>query len=157
MAEILIIYFSKTGNTEKMAHLVAEGVKAEGAAVEVKKVEETSVDELLDAKGIIIGSPTYFGTMAAEIKSFLDASVKHFSKLKGKIGAGFSSSALIGGGNETTVLAILKAFLIHGMIVQGETDGGHYGPVAIGAPDKRCGEECKKLGQKVAKLVKGLD
>ena len=157
MSKILIIYFSKTGNTEKMAQLVAEGVKAEGVAVEVKKVEETSVDQLLDAKGIIIGSPTYFGTMAAEIKSFLDESVKHFGKLKGKIGAGFSSSALIGGGNETTVLAILKAFLIHGMIVQGETEGGHYGPVAIGAPDKRCGEECKKLGQKVAKLVKRSD
>jgi len=157
MAEILIIYFSKTGNTEKMAHLVAEGVKAEGVAAEVKKVEDTSVDELLDVKGIIIGSPTYFGTMAAEIKSFLDESVKHFGKLKGKIGAGFSSSALIGGGNETTVLAILKAFLIHGMIVQGETEGGHYGPIAIGAPDKRCGEECKKLGQKVAKLMKRLD
>ncbi|KPJ58949.1 MAG: flavodoxin [Deltaproteobacteria bacterium DG_8] len=157
MSKILIIYFSKTGNTERMAHLVAEGVKGEGVAVEVKKVANASVDELLDAKGIIIGSPTYFGTMAAEIKSFLDESVKHFGKLKGKIGAGFSSSALIGGGNETTVLAILKALLIHGMIVQGETEGGHYGPVAIGAPDKRCSEECKKLGQKVAQLVKRLD
>jgi len=157
MAKILIIYFSKTGNTEKMAKLVAEGVKGEGVAVEVKKVEDASVDELLDAKGIIIGSPTYFGTMAAEIKSFLDESVKHFGKLKGKIGAGFSSSALIGGGNETTVLSILKAFLIHGMIVQGETEGGHYGPVAIGTPDKRCSEECKKLGQRVAQLVKRLD
>jgi NAD(P)H dehydrogenase (quinone) len=156
MAEILLIYFSKTGNIEKMTHLVAEGVKAEGVSVEVKKVADVSVDELLDAKGIIIGSPTYFGTMAAEIKSFLDESVKHFGKLKGKVGAGFSSSALIGGGNETTVLSILKAFLIHGMIVQGETEGGHYGPVAIGAPDKRCGEECKKLGQKVAQLVKKL-
>jgi len=157
MAEILIIYFSKTGNTEKMAHLVAEGVKGEGVEGEVKRVEDVSVDELLDAKGIILGSPTYFGTMAAEIKSFLDKSVKHFGKLNGKIGAGFSSSALIGGGNETTVLSILKALLIHGMIVQGETGGGHYGPVAIGAPDKRCDEECKKLGQKVAKLVKRLN
>jgi len=156
MSKILIVYFSKTGNTERMAHLVAEGVKAEGITVEVKKVNEVKVDELLDAKGIIIGSPTYFGAMAAEIKSFLDESVKHFGKLKGKVGAGFSSSALIGGGNETTVLSILKAFLIHGMIVEGNTDGGHYGPVAIGAPDERCGEECKGLGQRVAQLVKRL-
>ena len=156
MAEILIIYFSKTGNTEKMARSVAEGVKEEGMHVEVKKVEDASVDDLLDAKGIIIGSPTYFGTMAAEIKSFLDESVKHFGKLTGKIGASFSSSALVGGGNETTVLSILKALLIHGMIIQGETSGGHYGPVAIGAPDKKSEEECKKLGQKVANLVKRL-
>ncbi len=156
MSKILIVYFSKTGNTERMAHLVAEGVKAEGITVEVKKVNEVKVDELLDAKGIIIGSPTYFGAMAAEIKSFLDESVKHFGKLKGKVGASFSSSALIGGGNETTVLSILKAFLIHGMIVEGNTDGGHYGPVAIGAPDERCGEECKGLGRRVAQLVKRL-
>ena len=156
MAEILLIYFSKTGNTEKMTHLVAEGVKAEGVSVEVKKVADVSVDELLDAKGIIVGSPTYFGTMAAEIKSFLDESIKHFGKLKGKVGAGFSSSALIGGGNETTVLDILKALLIHGMIVEGNTDGGHYGPVAIATPDERCGEECKKLGQRVSQLVKRL-
>ena len=156
MSKILIVYFSKTGNTEKMAHLVAEGVKAEGITVEAKKVNDVNVDELLDAKGIIIGSPTYFGAMAAEIKSFLDESVKHFGKLNGKVGAGFSSSALIGGGNETTVLSILKACLIHGMIVEGNTDGGHYGPVAIGAPDERCGEECKRLGRRVAQLVERL-
>jgi NAD(P)H dehydrogenase (quinone) len=156
MAEVLVIYFSKTGNTEKMAHSVAEGVKGEGVSIEVKKVADVSVDELLDAKGIIIGSPTYFGTMAAEIKSFLDESVAHFGKLTGKVGACFSSSALIGGGNETTLLSILQALLIHGMIVQGETAGGHYGPVAIGAPDNKCSEECKKMGQKVAQLVKKL-
>ena len=156
MSKILIIYFSKTGNTEKMAQAVAEGVKGEGVTVEVKKVKDVKVDELLDASGIIIGSPTYFGTMAAEIKSFLDESVKHFGKLKGKVGAGFSSSALIGGGNETTVLDILKALLIHGMIIEGSTDGGHYGPVAIGAPDERCSRECKKLGQRVSQLVKKL-
>ena len=156
MLKILIIYFSKTGNTEKMAQAVAEGVKGEGGTVEVKKVKDAKVDELLDASGIIIGSPTYFGTMAAEIKSFLDESVKHFGKLKGKVGAGFSSSALIGGGNETTVLDILKALLIHGMIVEGNTDGGHYGPVAIGAPDERCSRECKKLGQRVTQLAKKL-
>jgi len=157
MSKILIIYFSKTGNTERMAQLVAEGAKGEGVVVEVKKVANTSVDELLDAKGIIIGSPTYFGTVAAEIKSFLDESVKHFGKLKGKVGAGFSSSALIGGGNETTILTILKALLIHGMIIQGEAEGGHYGPAAIGAPDEKCSKECKKLGQRVAQLVKRLD
>ena len=60
MSEILVIYFSETGNTEKMAHSVAEGVKAEGVAVEVKKVADASVDELLDTKGIIIGSPNLF-------------------------------------------------------------------------------------------------
>ena len=77
-------------------------------------------------------------------------------KLEGKVGAGFASSGMLGGGNETTVLSILEALLIHGMIVQGDTGGGHYGPVAIGAPDERGTEECRKLGQKVARLVKKL-
>jgi len=156
MSEILVIYFSETGNTEKMAHSVAEGVKAEGVTVEVKKVADASVDELLEVKGVIIGSPTYFGAMAAQVKSFLDKSVKHFGKLEGKVGAGFASSGMLGGGNETTVLSILEALLIHGMIVQGDTGGGHYGPVAVGAPDERGTEECKKLGQKVARLIKKL-
>ena len=156
MSTVLIIYFSKTGNTEKMAHCVAEGVSIEGVEPVLKTVGAASVDELLKADGVIFGSPTYFGTMAAEIKLFLDESVKHFGKLNGKIGAGFSSSALLGGGNETTVLDILKALLIHGMIIQGTTEDGHYGPVALGAPDESSREACKKLGQRVARLVKKL-
>ena len=157
MSRVLIIYFSKTGNTERMARLVGEGVSAEGVEPVLKKVGTASVDDLLSADGVIFGSPTYFGTMAAEIKSFLDASVKHFGKLNGKIGGAFSSSALLGGGNETTVLDILKALLIHGMIIQGTTEGGHYGPVALGAPDQTSTEACRKLGQRVARLVKKMN
>jgi NAD(P)H dehydrogenase (quinone) len=156
MTKILIIYFSQTGNTEKMAYSVAEGVREEGVEPQVKKVQEAAVDDLLDVDGIVIGSPTYFGAMAAEMKSFLDQSVVHFNRLKGKIGGAFASSALLGGGNETTVLAILQALLIHGMIVEGTTEGGHYGPVALGSPDQRSTEECKQLGRRVARLAKKL-
>ena len=157
MLRILIIYFSKTGNTEQMARVVAEGVSSVGVEPVLKKVGTASVDDLLSADGVIFGSPTYFGTMAAEIKSFLDESVKHFGKLNGKIGGAFSSSALLGGGNETTVLDILKALLIHGMIIQGTTEEGHYGPVALGSPDQTSSEACRKLGQRVASLVKKLN
>ncbi len=157
MLRILIIYFSKTGNTEQMARVVAEGVSSVGVEPVLKKVGTASVDDLLSADGVIFGSPTYFGTMAAEIKSFLDESVKHFGKLNGKIGGAFSSSALLGGGNETTVLDILKALLIHGMIIQGTTEEGHYGPVALGSPDQTSSEACRKLGHRVASLVKKLN
>jgi len=156
MTKILIIYFSQTGNTEKMAYAVAEGVREERVEHQVKKVQEASLDDLLDVEGIVIGSLTYFGTMAAEMKSFLDQSVVHFNRLKGKVGGAFASSALLGGGNETTVLAILQALLIHGMIVEGTTEGGHYGPVALGPPDQRSTEECKQLGRRVARLAKKL-
>ena len=124
--------------------------------VQVKKVEETAPEELLKADGIIVGSPTYYGSMAAEIKELFDRSVKFHGQLEGKIGAAFSSAANIGGGNETTIMDILKAFLIHGMVVQGDSEGDHYGPVAIGPPDSRASAQCKKLGQKVATLVKKI-
>ena len=156
MAKVLVVYYSRTGNTEKMAKLVGEGVKKEGMGVEVKKVEETKPEELLKADGIIIGSPTYYGSMAAELKELLDKSVKFHGQLEGKVGAAFSSAANIGGGNETTIMDILKAFLIHGMVVQGDSEGDLYGPVAIGAPDSRATSQCRKLGQKVATLVKKL-
>ena len=153
MAKVLIVYYSSTGNTAKMAQAVAEGVKQEGMDVEVKKVEKTKAEDLLEPEGIIIGSPTYYGGPAAKIKELLDESVKFHGKLEGKIGGAFSSSANIGGGNETTIMDIIKAFLIHGMIVQGTSEGDHYGPVAIGAPDKRAIAQCKRLGQRVARLA----
>jgi len=156
MAKVLVVYYSRSGNTEAMARLIAEGAKAEGIEVECKKVEDTTIDDLLAVDGIVMGSPTYYGTMAAEIKKLLDDSVKYHGKLEGKVGAAFSSSGGVGGGNETTVMDITRALIIHGMIVQGEPSGDHYGPVAVGKPDERSSKECKKRGARVARLVKRL-
>jgi NAD(P)H dehydrogenase (quinone) len=154
MAKILIIYYSRSGNTQKMAELIAEGVKKESLIAEVKPVGETHADDLVKVEAIIIGSPTYYGTMSAEIKKLFDDSVKFHGKLDGKIGAAFASSANIGGGNETTILDILNAMLIHGMIIQGDPQGDHYGPVSIGAPDSRVEKQCVRFGQRIAQLVK---
>ena len=154
MPKVLIVYYSRTGNTEKMAQYIAEGVQREGVEVEVKRVEDTRPEDLLEADGIAMGSPTYYGTMAAELKKLLDESVKYHRKLDGKVGAAFASSAQLGGGNETTVLDIVNALLIHGMVVQGDPQGDHYGPVSIGAPDGRAAEECRRRGRRVAQLVK---
>lgn len=154
MARVLVIYYSKTGNTKRMAESIAEGVKKESMEAIIKAVKDVNVDELLKYEAIIIGSPTYYGTMAAELKQLLDDSVKFHGKLDGKIGAAFSSSANIAGGNETTILDILNAMLIHGMIIHGDPQGDHYGPVAIGEPDARASRECVRLGSRVAQLVK---
>ncbi|MFA5410393.1 MAG: flavodoxin domain-containing protein [Candidatus Omnitrophota bacterium] len=156
MAKALIIYYSATGNTKKMAEAIAEGIKKEQVEATVKDVQDTKAEELLKYEAIIIGSPTYYGTMAAQIKKLLDESVKFHGRLDGKIGAAFSSSANIAGGNETTILDILNAMLIHGMIIQGDPQGDHYGPVAIGAPDNRATRECVRLGQRIAELAKKL-
>jgi NAD(P)H dehydrogenase (quinone) len=88
MAKILIVYDSKTGNTEAMAKAVTKGVKKTGKIeVTVKKAEETTNKDLLGADGIIMGSPTYFGQMSAKLKAVVDESVKIHGELTGKVGA----------------------------------------------------------------------
>ena len=154
MPKVLIIYYSRSGNTEKMAELIADGVKREkDIKVEVKDVQEVKVKDLLDVDGIVIGSPTYYGSMAAEIKKLIDDSIKFHGKLEGKVGGAFSSSGSVAGGNETTIMDILKSLLIHGMVIQGSPKGDHYGPVAIGEPDDRSKKLCIEYGQRIAKLV----
>jgi NAD(P)H dehydrogenase (quinone) len=153
MAKVLIIYHSRTGNTEKMAQAVAYGAKEEGAKVTLKRAIKTKPEDLLKPDGIIIGSPVYYGTMAAEVKKLFDDSVKYHKKLEGKVGGAFSSSGGIAGGNETTVLDILKSMLIHGMIIKGSPAENHYGPTAVGAPDERSLENCRRLGKEVAQLA----
>ena len=91
--------------------------------------------------------------MAADIKKLIDDSVKHHGALNGKVGGAFASSGGPGGGNETTVLDILRALLIHGMVIKGDPEGDHYGPIAVGAPDDRSAQECHKLGRAVATLA----
>jgi NAD(P)H dehydrogenase (quinone) len=156
MTTVFILYHSRSGNTEEMAKTVEEGVKSEGVKVVRKKVNRATLKDLLMSDGVILGSPTYYGTMASEMKAFLDKSVRIHGKLEGKVGATFSSGGGLGGGVETTVLDMVKALLIHGMIIQGDPWGSHYGTVSIGKPNAAAKKECKKLGEKVARLVKRL-
>jgi len=139
-----------------MAEKIHEVFQREGLETDLKTVMEIRVEELLQYDCIVMGSPTYYGTMAWEMKKMIDESVKFHGKLKGKVGGAFSSAANIGGGNETTILDILGAMLIHGMVVQGDPKGDHYGPVSIGAPDDRVFRCCERLAQDLAVLTKKL-
>ena len=156
MAKVLVVYYSRSGNTEKMAKLIASHLKNHGVEVTLKKVQNAKPEDFKEVDGIIIGSPTYYGSMAAEMKKLLDDSVKLHGRLDGKVGAAFSSAANTAGGNETTVLSILNAMLIHGFIIQGNPQGSHYGPVAIGAPDDRAEKECVRLAERFDALLKRL-
>ena len=154
MARILVVYYSRTGNTKQMAQYIEAGVKEiRAATVACLSVDQVKAGDLLGYDGIIIGSPVYYGTMAAELKRLIDESVAHHGELSGKVGGAFASSANVGGGNETTVLDLLKALLIHGMIIPGSAEGDHYGPVSIGKPDERAKSECQRLGRIVAELT----
>ena len=156
MPKIGVSYYSRSGNTQKMAEFVSQGVKEEGVEVELKRIEDTTLEDLLGWDGIIVGSPTYYGGAAAPIKDLFDRSDKYHGRLEGKVGGAFASSTNIGGGNETTILSLLQMMLIHGMIIQGSFEGDHYGPVSIEEPDERVRVQCKALGRKIARLVKKL-
>jgi NAD(P)H dehydrogenase (quinone) len=157
MASILVTYYSRSGNTARMAEAIAEGAReVAGVTVDLKPCDQVSPDDLLQYDGIIMGSPVYYGTMAAELKTLIDESVGHHTKLEGKVGGAFASAGVFGGGVETTVVDILRALMIHGMVVKGDPRGNHYGPVAIGAPEEAARGECLRWGRSLAELTRKL-
>jgi len=156
MAKAIVIYYSRSGNTKTMAEIIAKAMNDEGLHTDCKSVDKVKAEQLLDYDAIVIGSPTYYGQMAGPIKELIDETVSFHGKLEGKIGGAFSSAANIGGGNETTVMGIIGALLIAGLIVQGDSQGDHYGPVSIGRPDDRVQKQCKRRGQRIAQLTKKL-
>lgn len=153
MPKGLVIYYSKSGNTKAMATVIAGAMEKSGLPTKCKSVTDIKINELLDADAIVVGSPTYYGRAAAPIAQFFDESVSKHGKLDGKVGAAFSSSANTGGGNETTICGINNMLLIHGLIVQGDPQGDHYGPVSIGKPDERVQNQCVRRGQRIAELT----
>jgi NAD(P)H dehydrogenase (quinone) len=156
MAKGLVVYYSRSGNTKQMAEVIAKAMNDADLLTECKPVAEVKNEDLLGADAIVIGSPTYYGHAASQIQQMFDGSVNQHGKLDGKVGAAFSSSVNIGGGNETTIMGIIESMLIHGMIVQGDPQGDHYGPVSIGKPDERVISQCTRRGQRIAKLTKKL-
>ena len=108
MAKALIIYDSATGNTEKMARAIGQGIKQAGVAVEIKKVTDTSLEDMVSANAIVLGSPTYFGNMSGNMKAFIDRTEKLYpTGLKNRIGAAFVSAAAISDGCETALLSLI--------------------------------------------------
>lgn len=157
MVKILIVYDSGTGNTEKMAIAVAEGAQNIGnIKVELKHVNQTTLEDLLEADGVIFGSPTYYGNVSAKIKSLIDESIKIHGQLEGKVGAAFTNSGGTASGAETTLVSIIQAMLIHGMIVQGRSRTEHYGAAATGSPNQDELQSCRNIGERTAKLLSRL-
>jgi NAD(P)H dehydrogenase (quinone) len=141
MTKVLVLYYSSYGHIEKMAESVAAGAREGGAVVTIKRVPElvpedvakqmhfkldqaapiATVDELPNYDAIIVGVPTRFGNMPAQMKNFLDqtGSLWFGGKLIGKVGSAFSSSATQHGGQESTILSTHTVLLHHGMVIVG--------------------------------------
>jgi len=156
MAKAIVIYYSRSGNTKEMAEIITKAMNEADLPTECKAVNDVNAEDLLNYDAIVVGSPTYYGHMAGPIKQLFDDIVSFHGKLDGKVGAAFTSSANIGGGNETTIMGIIEAMLIAGCVVQGDPQGDHYGPVSIGKPDERVRRQCMRRGRRIAELTKKL-
>ena len=156
MAKGIVVYYSRSGNTKKMAEIIAESMGNSGLKTDCKSVDQIKPTDLFGYDAIVVGSPTYYGGMAAPLKQMFDDLVGSHGKLDGKVGAAFSSAANIGGGNETTIMGIIEAMLICGLVVWGDPQGDHYGPVSIGQPDDRVRQQCQRRGQRIAELTKKI-
>ncbi|MHC4259206.1 MAG: flavodoxin family protein [Planctomycetota bacterium] len=156
MAKGIVVYYSRSGNTKEMAEIIAKAMNEAKLPTECKAVDKVAADDLRNYDAIVVGSPTYYGHMAAPIKHLFDETVTFHGRLDGKVGGAFSSAANIGGGNETTIMGIIEAMLISGMVVAGDPQGDHYGPVSIGKPDGRVRGQCERRGQRIAELTKKL-
>ena len=159
--KVLVLYFSKSGNTRKLAEAIALGVEdVDGVECVMRKTDEVTKDNFVEAQGIIAGSPVYFGVMAAELKKVFDDFVGVRKKMDGKIGAAFTTSGDPTGGKETTMMSIIQALLIYGMVITGDPMDatGHYGTACVGAPDEETAENGRKLGRRgevMAEILRG--
>jgi NAD(P)H dehydrogenase (quinone) len=154
--KILVLYYSKGGNTRKLAEAVAEGAGSiNGVEAILKTTEDVAKDDFLEADGIVAGSPVYFGLLAADLKRIFDEFVSVRRKMEGKVGAAFATSADLSGGKETTMMSIIQAMLIYGMVIVGDPMDatGHFGTACVGAPDAAAVENGRKLGRRVAETA----
>ncbi len=165
--KILIVYHSVFGNTKTLAESIAAGAQSAGAEVKLTPIAEADPRELVNYDGLILGCPTRFGTVSSELKAFMDRTgyVWKQGQLVNKIGAAFTTSNTLHGGQETALLTIHYFLFNHGMIVVGvpptihETDyaGSYYGASARTVDGKTPPTDDDKkvafeLGKRVAEL-----
>src|SRR4030066_1300149 len=154
--QVLILYYSKGGNTKRLAEEVAKGVESTGLKALLKNTAEVTKDDFLESAGIIAGSPVYFGVMAWELKKVFDDFVSTRKKMEDKIGSAFATGGHHTGGKETTIMSILQSMLIYGMIIVGDpmSASGHYGVACLGRPEENSLRDAFKQGARVAELRK---
>ena len=196
MSEILIVYYSRTGNVAQLARLIARGVEeVPGMRARLRSVPpvapvtETAAPpvpqdgapyatnaDLRECAGVILGSPTRFGNMAAPLKHFIDSTGAEWASgtLVGKPAAAFTATGTLHGGQEATLLTMLLPLLHHGALIVGlpfteaalhTTRGGGtpYGASHVSGPeaDRAIDEEARvlarALGRRVATLAAKLE
>lgn len=157
--DLLIIYTSKNGRTGSMVEPIRQGIIDGGASATVRTVQEVRWDEMLAAKGIIVGTPVRFGDVDWQIKRLFDvtASQDYPGPLSDKVGGAFSGGGRPGSGAELALLSMLHILLNHGMVIQGNAHSSHYGPVALSESSRdEIVATCNAWGRHWADLVQRL-
>jgi len=200
--KVLVVFYSMYGNTAKLAKAVAEGARqVENVEVSLRQVEElmpkeiieanermkqvkkeledipiATNEDLVEADGIVFGTPTRYGNMCAQMKQFIDKTGGLWAegKLINKVAGVFTSTGTLHGGQETTIITSMIPLLHHGMIIVGipyseqrlfslETGGGSpYGASSISGPNadrpptENDLEIAKTLGRRVAEIAKKI-
>ncbi len=154
---ILIVYYSFTGNTEKMAKAVAEGAqKIPGVNVITRTIDKVTETELKHADAVLLGSPTYYGNMAGQMKSFIDDWwLKYKISLVNKVGGAFSTGGDQTGGKEHVIHSLVIAMMNAGMILVGPLEGpfGLAGASALDPVDEKALKEARSLGEHAASVA----
>jgi len=184
VSEILVLYYSRYGATEKMAQHVARGIEevpgmqarlrtvpavstvceATEDSIPMQGAPYASVDDLRECAGLALGSPTRFGNMAAPLKYFIDGTGSLWlgAELAGKPAAVFTSTSSLHGGQETTLLSMMLPLLHHGMLLTGipysETDLLHTdaGGTPYGASHLAGTDSKKPLTEAEQRLCRAL-
>jgi len=195
MADILVLYYSQSGHVLSMAEQIARGIEnVDGCTARLRTVPEISTvceatedsipeqghlyashDDLKQCDGLVLGSPTRFGNMAAPLKYFIDktSDVWLSGSLIGKPAAVFTSTGSLHGGQETTLISMMLPLMHHGMMMLGlpysestlmtTTDGGTpYGASHLAGNNNHLplsdneAQLCRALGQRIAETAKAL-
>jgi NAD(P)H dehydrogenase (quinone) len=153
MTKVLVLYYSSYGHIEQMADAVAEGARAGGAEVDIRRVPETAPKEVIEAAhfktdtahpviegpdalaeydAIVVGAPTRYGRMPSQMAAFWDTTGGIWMRgaLIGKVGGAFTSTASQHGGQETTLFSIITNLLHHGLTIVG-LDYGFQGQMGV--------------------------
>jgi multimeric flavodoxin WrbA len=149
VVEVLVLYYSRTGNVEAMARAVAEGVNSvEGASSRLRRVDYANVDDFVSCDAAAFGSPNYFGYMAGLMKDFFDRAWLVRERVSGKLAAAFTC----GGSSSNAALLSLER-MYSSFKLKKVSEGVAWGTGEQGAPSEHNLTACRKIGEALAKAA----
>jgi NAD(P)H dehydrogenase (quinone) len=159
--KMCVLYFSKTGNTKKMAEDIARGMESVGEVqAKAMSIEDLDDEFVRESACVVVGTPTYYTSLAGQVKSWLDTESGRYS-FAGKLGGAFSTAQFTHGGGEIAIQNILTHLQFLGMLIY--SGGGavcqppiHLGPVAITDGNSSFTQLFETYGQRMATKAKEI-